>query len=166
MYIGALYAAVQSIAVFKEHRDNGSELIVVSKPINRIKIVSTKFAAYISFCLFFGVVSSLFMLFVFCFSGVTSAQVFGLVFSVLITNSIFMLIFGFLGTFTSIFLNKIWTILINVIMVVLLVIYSTVCMATVKTPLQLAQSSKHAVISSEYLSRDNKPHSTVILTPN
>jgi hypothetical protein len=51
-------------------------------------------------------------------------------------------------------------------MIVLLVIYTTVCVATVKSTLELSTSKGHAIISSEYLSRDKKAQPSVVVTPN
>jgi ABC-type transport system involved in multi-copper enzyme maturation permease subunit len=59
MYVGALFSAVSSIFIFKQYRDDGTELIISSKPLTRKVMIITKFVLYISFCLTFSLVASM-----------------------------------------------------------------------------------------------------------
>jgi ABC-2 type transport system permease protein len=107
MYVGALLSAILSISIFRDYRDNGTELIVVSKPINRQKIVFSKLIIFIISSIGFALASCLICLFTLTFNEVSGYQAFSLMSSVFIANAIFCLIFGFIATVVSLFLNKI-----------------------------------------------------------
>jgi ABC-2 type transport system permease protein len=107
MYAGALLSAVLSISIFRDYHDNGTELIVVSKPITKRKIIFTKLLIFILTSIIFALISSLFCLFTLTFSQVTGYQVFSLIASVFLSNLIYCVIFGLIATVISLFLNKI-----------------------------------------------------------
>jgi hypothetical protein len=52
-----------------------------------------------------------------------------------------------------------------VIVVVLLMIFSTVNALVIKTPAALAKTDNHAIVSVQYLANDNQTHSFAALTP-
>jgi ABC-2 type transport system permease protein len=107
MYAGALLSAILSIAIFRDYRDNGTELIMVSKPINRQKIIFAKLLIFIITSIGFALVSCIVCVFTLGFKEVNGYQTFSLVISTFIANAIFCLIFGFIATVISLFLNKI-----------------------------------------------------------
>jgi ABC-type transport system involved in multi-copper enzyme maturation permease subunit len=107
MYIGAIFASLLAIAIFKDFRDNGTELIIVTKQLTRIRVVSIKFIVYILCCIIFGVFTALFTLFVLTFNSVTVDQAISLFLSVIIATTLFSLLFGFFACLVSIYLNKI-----------------------------------------------------------
>ncbi|NQZ29315.1 MAG: ABC transporter permease subunit [Mycoplasmatales bacterium] len=52
---GPLYVATKAITIFKDGEEDGTELIIVAKPIKRIKIIIGKFLALYAHILFFSV---------------------------------------------------------------------------------------------------------------
>jgi ABC-2 type transport system permease protein len=107
MYAGALLSAVLSISIFRDYHDNGTELIVVSKPITKRKIIVTKLLIFILASAIFALISSLFCLFTLTFKEVSGYQAISLAISVFLSNLIFCIILGFIATVISLFLNKI-----------------------------------------------------------
>jgi ABC-2 type transport system permease protein len=167
MLIGALFSAVLSIAIFKEYSDDGTELIIVSKPINRTKIIITKFIMFIVFSIAFALLSIFIGLATFAFqTGKDHPNLVGsLIFSMFISNLIFTLVFGFIAILVSLFLNKVWTILLNVIIVTCLTIYSTVTLVVAKTPAKVAGDNTNYVQTIKYITNQGQIQSAAALTP-
>jgi ABC-2 type transport system permease protein len=107
LYVAVIFAAITSIAIFKDYRDDGTELILVSKPINRTKSTVAKFLLFFVFVFGFSLISLVNAPLTFIFSGVTDAQVSSLTLSLLFTNFIVLVIFGMMATLVSLFANKI-----------------------------------------------------------
>ncbi|GHU33447.1 hypothetical protein FACS1894166_08920 [Bacilli bacterium] len=109
MFVGALFSAVLAIAIFKEYADDGTELIIVSKPINRTKIIVTKFVMFIFFSMAFALSSILIALATFAFQqGKDNPNLVGsLILSVFVANFMFTIVFGFFAIVISLFLNKV-----------------------------------------------------------
>jgi ABC-type transport system involved in multi-copper enzyme maturation permease subunit len=165
MYVGALFSAILAIAIFKDYRDNGAELIVVSKPISRYKIILTKFLVYMFVSLIFVLFLALISLSTFSFGSVSGKDVGSLVFSIIISNLVFIIAFGFLSTIVSIFFSKVWTILANILVVIVLNIYSTITVIVVKSPGDIANNEGSVIITSQYLSKNGEVKSMGALTP-
>ncbi|MDR0674793.1 MAG: ABC transporter permease [Mycoplasmataceae bacterium] len=164
-YVMVIFGAIISIAIFKDYRDDGTELILVTKPINRTKTTIAKFMLFFSFSFAFALITLINAPITFIFKDVTAAQVSGLTLSLLFSNFTILITYGMLATFVSLFANKIWTILGNVIVVVLLSIISTVNALVIKTPAALAKKDGYAIVSVQYLSNDEKFRSFAALTP-
>jgi ABC-2 type transport system permease protein len=107
MYVMTIFGAIVSIAIFKEYRDDGTELILVTKPINRTKATVAKFVLFFVFAFSFSLLSLINAPFTFIFKDVTAVQVSNLVVSMLFANFIILIIFGMLATLISLFANKI-----------------------------------------------------------
>jgi ABC-type transport system involved in multi-copper enzyme maturation permease subunit len=68
MYVGALLAAVFSISVFHDYIEDGTELIITSKPITRIKMTFAKFSVVVTLVTIFCLISTIFgPIIYFCF---------------------------------------------------------------------------------------------------
>jgi ABC-2 type transport system permease protein len=105
--VASIFGAIISIAIFKEYRDDGTELILVTKPINRIKATIAKFTLFFFFTFGFALISLINAPITFIFKDVTVDQVNSLVFSMMFANFIVLVIYGMLATLISLFANKI-----------------------------------------------------------
>jgi hypothetical protein len=66
------------VLVFREGKDDGNELLIAAKPINRWKVVFCKFTVYLLHSLLIILLAVVIMLFAFCFGKVSSANPHGL----------------------------------------------------------------------------------------
>jgi len=62
-YLIALYGAIFAIFIFRAPVDDGSELLICSKPINHSKLIASKFIIFVLGCAFYGLISALFACF-------------------------------------------------------------------------------------------------------
>jgi ABC-2 type transport system permease protein len=106
-YIGSIFSALISIYIFKEYNDNGTELIISSKPLTRIKVVCMKFSACLTLLLtssiLFASISSLLLL----TSSASGSQISGFLFSVITSGFALMLIYAMIATLVSFVLGKV-----------------------------------------------------------
>ncbi len=134
-YISAIFSSLLILAIYKDFRDDGTELLIVSKPISREKMLLIKAAVYLSFCLIMSTAAMLLGLFVYCFD-VPSSQQSGLIGSIFFVTLIFLVIFGAITMIVSIYFNKIWVILFSILLCAFSNIYYVVIKYAniVKTP--------------------------------
>jgi ABC-2 type transport system permease protein len=102
-----IFGAIMSIAIFKEYRDDGTELILVTKPINRTKATVAKFILFFSFAFIFSLISLINAPITLIFKDVTADQASSLALSMMFSNFMVLVIFGMLATLISLFANKI-----------------------------------------------------------
>ena len=55
-----------AVIIFRMPRDDGSELLICSKPIYHYKLITAKFIVFVTSCVCYGLVSGLFSSFGFC----------------------------------------------------------------------------------------------------
>lgn len=63
----SIYCAVLAVCIFNEPREDGSELVIFSKPIKRWKIINAKFCCFLSFVAINFLVDMIMPLFCMCF---------------------------------------------------------------------------------------------------
>jgi ABC-2 type transport system permease protein len=107
LYVAAIFGAIVSIAIFKDYRDDGTELILVTKPISRVKATVAKFVLFFAFTFGFTLITLINAPLTFVFKDVTTSQVNSLVTSMLFANFMILVIYGMLATLISLFANKI-----------------------------------------------------------
>jgi ABC-type transport system involved in multi-copper enzyme maturation permease subunit len=59
LYCGALLSVTFSISIFSDYIENGTELIIASKPLTRFQIILGKFLALLSIILIFTLIDLL-----------------------------------------------------------------------------------------------------------
>jgi ABC-type transport system involved in multi-copper enzyme maturation permease subunit len=69
-YIIALIGAIIALFIFRQPQDDGSELLVCSKPLYHTKIIASKFIVFVLTVSMFAAGSSLISCFGFCLSNV------------------------------------------------------------------------------------------------
>lgn len=166
LYITAIFSALIAVYVFKIFSDDGTELLINSKPISRNKTVIVKFLVFILVSLFFAFFSSLAVFFVFLLPNIVYTTVFHLWLAIIVGNIICMLFFGSISVAFCLWFNKIVVIVINVVLCVLMVIYSTVILSVAPDPASKLSSNQHLTsISCNYVNRNNQVVYTNALMP-
>lgn len=165
MYVGALFSSISSIFIFKQYRDDGTELIISSKPLTRKAMIITKFVLYISFCLAFNLVASMIGWITLSFPFVSVYQAFSLSISILLANLVICLILGFISTFVSLYLNRVWTILINIISIVICAIYSICNMLVTTTAATYLENQDNGIGTISYVTRNNQYKNAAFMSP-
>lgn len=160
-YISAIFSSLLILAIYKNFRDDGTELLIVSKPISREKMLLVKAAVYLTWSLMFSLATTFIGLFIYCFD-VPSNQQSGLIGSIFFTTLIFLIIFGAITLIVSIYLNKIWVILFSILLCAFSNIYYVIIKYAdiVKTPTDSYLSSGDTQISTmNYLNSDGWTYS-------
>lgn len=147
LFIVGVCASILTVIIFKNNIDDGSELIIVSKPIIRRNLIFVKFLVYITVAAMASMLFSSCGWLTVCFRGVNAWQSFSCFSCVLITNIIFFLFFGAIAIIISSFLNKLWIILSNVILVMVFITYTITTTAVIGTPTNQSKGSGSASTS-------------------
>ena len=117
-YLIALFAAMTAVIIFRMPRDDGSELLICSKPIHHYKLITAKFIVFIIACLCYGIISGLFGCFAFCLPT-NYWTVLSLMISLFATNFIFSSLYGGIAILVSIKHGKLWMIVLNMVIVLM-----------------------------------------------
>lgn len=142
----ALFCSVLAINIFRDSNDEGTELIVISKPISRKKIVFTKFFVFATYCLIASLTSCIFAAITPCLPQMEMKFYSGLVVSMLIGNVVCFFLSGSISILLSVKLAKTAVILVNVLVVIVLFVYQAVGLFAIKTPiLKMADDNVGAI---------------------
>ncbi len=134
-YISCIFSSLLILGIYKDFRDDGTELLIVSKPISRNKVQGAKALTYLTCAITLSLLASFFGLFIYCFD-VPGYQQSGLIGSLFLITLIVQLIFGGIILLVSIYLNKIWVIMFGLLLCVFSNIYHVIIKYAdvVKTP--------------------------------
>lgn len=132
----ALFTAVLAINIFKDSNEEGTELIVISKPISRKTIVWTKFFTFFSYCLMVNI-SAVIITALTWFIPKTEPQFYwGLVVSMFIGNLVSFGVFGSLAVVISAKFAKVGIIIANIVVSLVFLVYQTLTLFVFRTPLK------------------------------
>lgn len=169
-YIIALIGAIIALFIFRQPQDDGSELLVCSKPLNHTKIIASKFIVFVLTVSMFAAGSSLISCFGFCLSNVNYWAVLSLIVSLFVVNFVFTLLYGSIAIIISIYHGKIGTITGNIVIALLASIYSTVATIALKEPSTVITDSKTETSTNgsfvDYQNKQSKYEYIIPLTDN
>ena len=169
-YIIALIGAIIALFIFRQPQDDGSELLVCSKPLNHTKIIASKFIVFVLTVSMFAAGSSLISCFGFCLSNVNYWAVLSLIVSLFAVNFVFTLLYGGIAIIISIYHGKIGIIAGNIVIALLASIYSTVATVALKEPSTVITDSKTETSTNgsfvDYQNKQSKYEYIVPLTDN
>lgn len=146
--IFSLMCAVSVTSIFRDARDDGSELIIMSKPISRWKIVSDKFILFILYILVSIFVSAIIMLFAFLNSHTNYNEIVDAIFSLIIASLIIAVFFGSIAILISMLTGKIGIICITIGIAIAINITHMVLPIIAKTPFKYVEENLNVSISS------------------
>jgi len=145
----ALYTAVLAIHIYQDGNTEGTELIVISKPIKRYKVILTKYLVFGLFCL----LANLLIVFISVFTiFIPSTEVkfyWGLLISILIGNAITMMFYGAISIIVSVKAAKTGVIVVNVVVSLIFIIYKMLSMLVFTTPSK--SLVRHGVVAPTYI---------------
>ena len=155
-YLIALFAAMTAVIIFRMPRDDGSELLICSKPIYHYKLITAKFIVFVTSCVCYGLVSGLFSSFGFCLPT-NYWTVLSLMISMFTTSCIFSLLYGGIAILTSINHGKLWMITGNMIIVLITNIIFLVGATGLKDPAAAITDTKTTTSASvSFINRNNQ----------
>ena len=153
--VASIFTAVLAINIFKDTRDEGTELIVISKPISRAKIVLTKFFLFGLFCLLINVSTLILTSFTILLPETEPRYYAGLMISMLIGNAVTFGVFGAISILLSVKFAKIGVIVVNIVISLVFLIYQVLTAFVFKTPIR-ELDSKHMSTSNYITWERNK----------
>ncbi|MCQ2957178.1 MAG: ABC-2 transporter permease [Mycoplasmoidaceae bacterium] len=152
--VAGLFTAVLAIGIFKDTNEEGTELIVISKPISRFKIVMSKFVVFAVFCLLVNISTVIITMFT-AFLPRTEPQFYvGLLISMFIGNAITFAIFGSISILLTLNFAKVGIIITNVIISLLFLIYQALTLFVFSTPLKVLSDQNMTAASYIIHERD------------
>lgn len=155
-YLIALFAAMTAVIIFRMPREDGSELLICSKPIYHFKLISAKFIIFVITCVCYGLVSALFCCFGFCLPT-NYWTVLSLVISMFTISCIFSLLYGGIAILTSINYGKLWMITGNMVIVLITNIIFLIGAIGLKEPATVITDTKTTTSSSvSFINRNNQ----------
>lgn len=155
-YLIALFAAMTAVIIFRMPRDDGSELLICSKPIHHYKLVTAKFIIFIIACVGYGLISSLFSCFAF-YLQTNYWTVISLMISMFTINFIFSSLYGGIAILISIKHGKLWMIVLNMVIVLITNIIFLVGALGLKDPATAITDTKTTTSSSvSFINRNNQ----------
>ena len=164
--IAAIFSAMIAVYIFREPQEDGTELLICSKPIQRGQLILAKLIVYIIFLLFFSIIPVAIFLIMFAFPQFNIESVGWLMIGFICGNVVSMLFFGSIAALLSLKFNKIVVIVANMAIVIIIGIYNTVVIATAPSPLgQMLQQKKYAASVVPYIDQNNKPRSASYFLP-
>ena len=152
--IAGVFTAILAINIFRDSQEEGTELIVISKPITRNKIVLTKFLVFGFVCLIVNITAVILTSFTILLPETEKTYFAGLVVSMFIGNAVVFAIMGAISILTSVKWAKIGVIVTNLLIVLILLIFQVLASFVFKTPTQALNSKNAAVSSYIYADRD------------
>ncbi|MBQ0045298.1 MAG: ABC transporter permease [Mycoplasma sp.] len=132
--IASLFTAVLAINVFKDTNEEGTELIIISKPISRFKIVMTKFILFGFFCILINLSTVILSAFTILLPRTEPRFYVGLLVSMFIGNAITFAVFGSISILLTVKFAKVGVIVTNVILSLVFLIYQTLTLFVFSTP--------------------------------
>lgn len=150
--VAALFTSVLAINVFKDTNDDGTELIIISKPISRFKNVFTKFLLFGFFCLMVNISTVLLTSFT-AFLPRTEIKFYvGLLVSMFIGNAVTFALFGSISILLTVKFVKVGVIVTNIIISLVFLIYQTLTLFVFSTPSVILDRNKMS--ASSYILHD------------
>ncbi|XQP55783.1 MAG: ABC transporter permease [Mycoplasmoidaceae bacterium] len=143
--VASLFTAILAINIFKDSNEEGTELIIISKPISRTKIVLTKFFVFGAYCLLINLTTVLLSAFTIFLPKTEPYFYGGLLISMFIGNLVTFAVFGSISILLTVKFAKMGVIITNIIISLIFLIYQALTLFVFSTPAQaLDQKSMSA----------------------
>jgi ABC-type transport system involved in multi-copper enzyme maturation permease subunit len=139
----SIVASIVVVVIFREGRDDGTELIIMSKPINHWKIVSAKFVCFLVTAFMIIILAMILALGMFFFgqydlvknpNGITPSNVFEIEMGILLATLIIFLFFGSIGILISTVAGKISIMVTTIGIAIVFNLLYTIMPIIAKTP--------------------------------
>lgn len=160
--------SVIAVEIFRTPIDDGTELLIVSKPISRKEIVFTKLLIFLIYVVSVSIVGTIITAFTFINRSSSRQDSTTLVLGVLLGTVVNGLLFGSITTILSIYFKKIVSMVISVGVSFALLIVTFLGSFTIKSPVQILQDRGYTITPITVLdsSKDNKTNTEKLLKTN
>ncbi len=155
MIFAAADAAVIAIQLFRTNIDDGTEILIISKPITRGEILVSKFFIFIASIVLIALIAGLVSLFSLVNPLSTTNNGVSIFGGVIVSTLIISLLFGSIAIICSIYIKKLGTILISVGLAFILMIISALVSFTSKTPMAYMKDDSLAISTNTLVGFDN-----------
>jgi len=145
----ALFTAVLGIHIFKDGLEEGTELIIISKPLSRFKVTFTKFMIFATFCLMVNVSSLIITAFTVFLPTTEIKFYWGLIVSMFIGNLVAFGVFGSIAILLTIKFAKIGVIITNIIISLIFLIYQCLTLFVFSIPIK--SLNEHGMTAPSYI---------------
>lgn len=154
--VASLFTAILAINIFKDSNEEGTELIIISKPISRTKIVLTKFFVFGAYCLLINLTTVLLSAFTIFLPKTEPYFYGGLLISMFIGNLVTFAIFGSISILLTVKFAKMGVIITNIIISLLFLIYQALTLFVFSTPVQALDQKSMSAPSYIVLDRNTE----------
>ncbi len=156
-YMLSFFSAILVVYIFRSSLEDGSELIIQSKPLKREKLILIKFLIFALYTVFFSLLTIVFMFAALFIPNSNKNIIFSVIATIAALTFIEIMFFGSMGTLLSLFFNKIVVFIGITTINILSIIYSIICMSIQKDPKAIIQNSKSQTsLSYNYWTKDWK----------
>lgn len=131
----AIFCASVVVVIYKDPIDDGSELLILSKPLSRASIINTKTLAYFIIVTIFTIISFIFLTFAFLTPTFNGKFYWSFVLSITVATLLISFVFGGISILLSLKFNKIFTIMISLFVVIILCIIQLISFILASPPL-------------------------------
>lgn len=168
--VASLFTAILAINIFKDSNEEGTELIIISKPISRTKIVLTKFFVFGAYCLLINLTTVLLSAFTIFLPKTEPYFYGGLLISMFIGNLVTFAVFGSISILLTVKFAKMGVIITNIIISLICLIYQALTLFVFATPMQAMDQKSMSAPSYIVVDRDRatgeyEEHEVVKFTP-
>lgn len=145
MLLVAAVISVIAVEIFRTPIDDGTELLIVSKPISRKEIVFTKLLIFLIYVISISIVGAIIAAFTFLNRSSSREDSTTLLLGVLLGTVVNGLLFGSITTILSIYFKKIVSMVISVGISFALLIMTFLGSFTIKSPVQILQDRGYTI---------------------
>lgn len=145
MLLVAAVISVIAVEIFRTPIDDGTELLIVSKPISRKEIVFTKLLIFLIYVISISIVGTIIAAFTFLNRSSSREDSTTLLLGVLLGTVVNGLLFGSITTILSIYFKKIISMVISVGISFALLIMTFLGSFTIKSPVQILQDRGYTI---------------------
>lgn len=145
MLLVAAVISVIAVEIFRTPIDDGTELLIVSKPISRKEIVFTKLLIFLIYVILISIVGAIIATFTFLNRSSSREDSTTLLLGVLLGTVVNGLLFGSITTILSIYFKKIISMVISVGISFALLIMTFLGSFTIKSPVQILQDRGYTI---------------------
>lgn len=160
VFLAAITFTFISILIFRAPIDDGTEILIVTKPLTRFEILFVKVSVYISFLIIIGLVGSILATFVYVHSFSYYEDNLKIIFGTFVGTLACGLLFGGITTIVATFFRKTVVMLISISIVVFFMLYSLLSVFVISNPLKVLSKQDTPLLPLSIIKYDDKSKSS------
>ncbi len=152
----AIIGCFVSIEIFRTSIDDGTELLVISKPLSRTEIISVKCIIFVICIVIISLIGALLSTASFFSTNSYYVDNINIILGVFVGSLVCGLLFGSLATILSIYLRKVVSMLLTIAIAFLLMVYSLLSTFVVDNPVKIMENQPDTIVPLSVINYDNK----------